>query len=68
MQQPGSSSSSNSNSSIMHGATPDAVDRVTVDRWLQTMESRHASSSPNGAVMGKAEIPPPAFVVLQLLG
>lgn len=63
--QPGSSSSS---CSTVHGVTPGAVDRVAVDRWLHTMEARLAAASPASEVAGDAELPPPAFVVLQLLG
>lgn len=63
--QPGSSSSS---CSTVHGVTPGAVDRVAVDRWLHTMEARLAAASPASEVAGDAELSPPAFVVLQLLG
>lgn len=62
------SSTGSSSSSIAQGATPDAVDRVAVQRWLQTMEAPHTPCSPEREGTGKVELPPPAFVVLQLLG
>jgi hypothetical protein len=66
--QPGSSSNSSTVHGTAHAATPEAVDRVAVDRWLQAMEMRHGPSTPGGEVSGEAALPPPAFVVLQLLG
>jgi hypothetical protein len=65
--QPDSSCSSSS-SSVARGVTPDVVDRVTVDRWLQGMEARQAPCTRGGKATAEADVPPPAFVVLQLLG
>jgi hypothetical protein len=55
-------------SSVARGITPDVVDRVAVDRWLQVMEARHAPCTPGSEGTAEAAVPPPAFVVLQLLG
>jgi hypothetical protein len=61
-------SSGSSSSSVARGVTPDMVDRVAVDRWLHVMEARQAPCTRGSEETAEADVPPPAFVVLQLLG
>jgi hypothetical protein len=66
--KPGEEQHPGSSSSVGRGVTPDVVDRVAVDRWLHGMEARQAPCTRSSEDAAEADVPPPAFVVLQLLG